>query len=240
MTDDPRPPEEPTIELAILDVRRDPRVDGYEGITIVTSRGDIQLRYYGAVHGEPDEARRARGAAVFVGGVGGGWDTPGQGRLYPDLCSDMAAAGVAALRVRYRHPTLLEEAALDVLTTLYFLASEGIEAAALCGHSFGGAVVAQAGAHTDMVRTVVLLSTQAYGVDAIADLPTGCSTLIIHGTADEILPDQCSRVAYELAHEPKRLTLYEGARHGLDEATDEIRAEVRAWIIERVAARAPG
>jgi pimeloyl-ACP methyl ester carboxylesterase len=187
----------------------------------------VDLRHY--------EVAGARGAALFVGGAGGGWDTPGRGRLYPDLCADMVAAGVAAVRVRYRHPNDLAECALDVLAALAYLESGGISAAALVGHSFGGAVVAQAAAHSDLVRALVPMSTQSFGIDAIAHVPAGCATLLVHGTADEVLPPTCSRYAFGLAPEPRELRLYEHARHGLDEAADEIRSAVRDWILRALA-----
>jgi pimeloyl-ACP methyl ester carboxylesterase len=141
--------------------------------------------------------------------------------------------------VRFRYPTILGEAALDVLAALHFLETEGVGGAAVTGHSFGGAVALQAGAHSDTVRTVVALSTQAFGAEAAAHLPPGCATLFIHGTADEVLSPECSRYAYKLAHEPKRLRLYEGAGHGLDEIADELRREVRDWIAERLTGRPP-
>jgi pimeloyl-ACP methyl ester carboxylesterase len=217
------------IELTIHDVERGAGADGFVPVTLQTSRGEIALRYY--------ELLGADRGAVFVGGAGGGWDTPGRGRLFPDLCADMANSGIAAVRVRFRRPAVLEQAALDVLAALHFLRGEGIASAAVVGHSFGGAVVAQAAAHAGdiiAVHAVVALSTQSYGVDALGELPARCAALIIHGTDDEVLPPTCSRYAYELAHEPKRLRLHAGTRHGLDEAADEIRDEVRDWIVEHL------
>jgi pimeloyl-ACP methyl ester carboxylesterase len=165
-----------------------------------------------------------------VGGAGGGWDSPGRGQLYSDLCTDLQALGIAGLRVRYRNPADLSDCALDLLTGLHFLAGNGVEIAALVGHSFGGAVVAQAAANSDGVRSVVLLATQSEGVEGIAQVQSGCSTLVVHGTADQVLPYDCSYYAYDLAPEPKRLSLYEGARHGLDEGGERLRREVRDWI----------
>jgi pimeloyl-ACP methyl ester carboxylesterase len=217
-------------ELMIQGSRRGPLVQGYEPITVETDHGSIDLRLYGV----PE----ARVAAVFVGGAGGGWDTPGRGRLYPDLCTDLQAMGIAALRIRYRHPNDLIECSLDCLTGLRFLANDGVQIAALAGHSFGGAVVAQAAANADGVRTVVLLSTQSHGIEGIGQVPRGCSTLVIHGTADELLPPSCSQYAYDLAPEPKRLSLYEGARHGLDEGGQRLRLEVRDWIAGELGVKA--
>ncbi|MEA2692234.1 MAG: hypothetical protein QOJ16_1621 [Acidobacteriota bacterium] len=209
-------------ELMIQGSRRGPLVEGYEPVTVETDHGSIDLRLYGV----PE----ARVATVFVGGAGGGWDTPGRGRLFPDLCTDFQAMGIAALRVRYRYPNDLVECSLDLLTGLRFLANDGVEIAALVGHSFGGAVVAQAAANADGVRTVVLLSTQSHGVEGIGQVQRACSTLVVHGTADELLPPSCSQYAYDLAPEPKRLSLYEGARHGLDEGGERLRREIRDWI----------
>jgi pimeloyl-ACP methyl ester carboxylesterase len=217
-----------SLELAIRGVRHGPPEDGHGLVVLDTTRGEVELRHY-AVPGAP-------AAALFVGGAGGGWDTPGRGRLYPELCDDMTAAGVAALRVRYRRPNDLPECALDVLAALAYLEDQGVERAALVGHSFGGAVVAQAAAHSELVRALVPMSTQSFGVDAIAHVPAGCATLLVHGTADEVLPPTCSRYAYGLAPEPKALRLFEHARHGLDEAADEIRVVVREWILRALAA----
>jgi len=92
------------------------------------------------------------------------------------------------------------------------------------------AIVAQAAANSDGVRSVVLISTQSHGIEAIAQVRSCCSTLVIHGTADEVLPPECSTYAYDLAPEPKRLSLYEGAHHGLDEGGVRLRREVCDWI----------
>lgn len=214
------------LEMTISDVRVAPSGQGYDAVTLTTSRGDLELRHY--------HVPRARRGVVFVGGAGGGWDTPGRGELYPRLCEDLAAAGVAAVRAQYRHQHALAECVLDVLAALHFLEGLGVEAAAVAGHSFGGAVALQAAVHAENVRAVVALSTQGHGAGAAGELPPGCAALFVHGTADEVLPAACSRHAFALAREPKCLRLYEGARHGLDEAADEIRAVVRNWILEHL------
>jgi len=210
------------VELMIQGARRGDSRGAYEPVTVETDRGGIEMRLYGV----PE----ARAAAVFVGGESGGWDSPGRNRLYPDLCTDLQALGIAGLRVRYRNPNDLSDCALDLLTGLHFLAGDGVEIAALVGHSYGGAVVAQAAANSDGVRSVVLLSTQSHGIEAIAQVRSCCSTLVVHGTADEVLPPECSTYAYDLAPEPKRLSLYEGAHHGLDEGGVRLRREVCDWI----------
>lgn len=210
-------------QMHIHDVRRGaPTSEGYEPIVQETTRGAIQMRYYplaGATRG-----------AIFVGGAGGGFDTPVRGWLYPRLCGDLQSDGIAALRVRYRHAGDLEESILDVLAGISFLEADHVTSVALVGHSFGGAVVIQAAALSASVRTCVPLSTQTYGADPAAEFGPRCSILLAHGLKDEILPPQCSRAVYAAAREPKKLLLKENARHGLDEWADELPGVLREWI----------
>ena len=197
--------------------------DGYYPVKLVTSRGNIHCRYY------PVEETQT--AAIWVGGVGGDWDTPAQ-QLYPQLCEELQSeAAIASMRVRYRYSTRLEEAILDVLAAVTFLQAEGITAIALIGHSFGGAVVIQAGVQSEVIRTVVALAPQSYGTEFVEALATRASLLLLHGMSDPILPPECSRNIYKRALEPKQLILYPNAGHGLDEVAMEVHQVVRDWIL---------
>ena len=213
------------MEMTIRRIRRQASseaADGYETVTLDTDRGAVETRYY--------PAPGATAGAIFVGGAGGGFDTPVRGWLYPVLCKALPTDEIAALRVRYRHANDLAECVLDVLAGIALLESEGVKRVALVGHSFGGAVVIQAAAMTEAARTCVPMSTQTYGADAAPDLSPRCSLLLAHGTADEILPHRCSEYVYRIAGDPKRLLLKEGARHGLDEWSDELPGILRWWI----------
>jgi alpha-beta hydrolase superfamily lysophospholipase len=109
----------------------------------------------------------------------------------------------------------------------------------LVGHSFGGAVVITAGAASEAVIAVAALSSQLAGASAAADLAPR-PLLVAHGTADEILPDRCSRDIFERAREPKRLILYAGCRHGLDQCRDDLDRDLTGWLREVAGlARAP-
>ncbi|WP_410508780.1 dienelactone hydrolase family protein [Methanosarcina hadiensis] len=208
------------LEADILGMKKEPG-DGFESVIIDTSRGKVECRYY-AVKG-------ADRAVIMVGGIGGGFDTPANG-LYPRLCTDLLDSGISSLRVRFRYPTDLAEAAMDVLAGIQFLKGEGITGFGLIGHSFGGAVVVQAAHNENAVKTIVTLSTQSLGISPISNLAEGVSVLLIHGDEDRTLPSGSSVYAYSLAHEPKKLTIYEGAGHGLAEVSDEVYAEVKKWI----------
>jgi dienelactone hydrolase len=224
----PPPPEDIVPERLLESVEKGPPEGGYVPVRMMTSRGEVAGRYY-AVAG-------ARAAALWVGGVGGGWDTPAQG-LYPRLCDDLRSQGMASLRVRFRQPTSLSESVADVLAGVAFLQGEGVEAVALVGHSFGGAVVIRAAAHAPAVRTVVTLATQGYGTDPVDRLGPRCSIHLIHGAADQVLPVACSDDAYRRAGEPKRLLVLPGVNHGLDEAADDVGRVVREWVSDQL--RAP-
>lgn len=154
--------------------------------------------------------------------------------LYPKLCRALLAEAIASLRVRFRYPTELDEAVFDVMAGLEFLNGEGINRVALVGHSFGGAVVIRAAAQSEAARTVVTLPRQSYGASPVSKLAPDCSILLIHGKADKVLPPSSTEHVYRLAHEPKRLVLYDGAGHSLNEAAKEVYQTVRDWIVKEI------
>jgi cephalosporin-C deacetylase-like acetyl esterase len=209
--------------------------DGYTPIRLVTSRGGgrgVDCRYY--------YTAGASNAVIWVGGVGGGWDTPAR-ELYPHLCQKLIRKDINSLRVRFRYPTDLYKSVLDVIEGIHFLEQQGIESVGLVGHSFGGAVVIQAATTTttaasssDTVRTVVTLSTQSYGAEGISGLKQGSSILLIHGTDDKVLPPYCSSYVYNLANDPKEIIFYRGARHGLDEAAEQVHQMVHDWLVKHL------
>lgn len=214
-----------SFEMIVEDIELEPQQEEYHPVKLITSRGSIHCRYY------PVEG--ANKAVIWVGGVGGGWDTPARG-LYPLLCEFLREEGIASVRVRYRYPTDLQESTLDVLAALTYLQDEGINEFALVGHSFGGAVVIQAAAQSPDVRTVVTLATQSYGADPVTELATRCSLLLLHGTNDSVLSPHCSHNVYQLALEPKRLIIYPNAGHNLDEVADEVYLVIRYWIVQQL------
>lgn len=217
--------EGPPLTLVIHGMRDEPSAGELRAVIITTNRGDILGRYY------PVEG--ASRGAVWVGGVGGGWDTPAQG-LYPRLCGELQEAGIASLRVRFRRPGHLAESLLDVLAGLEYLRSEGVKRVALTGHSFGGAIVVQAGVQSELARTVITLATQSFGAGDVHLLAPERSILLVHGADDHVLPPSASEYVHHHAGEPKRLVLLAGAGHGLDEAAEEVHRLVREWIVQEL------
>lgn len=58
--------------------------------------------------------------------------------------------------------------------------------------------------------------------------------LLVHGTADAILPQQSSEALFERAGEPKRLELIAGADHSFSFGAhgDKVYEIVERWILE--------
>jgi pimeloyl-ACP methyl ester carboxylesterase len=206
-------------EPLLVSVQSKGRVDEYERLEIATARGPVEARLYEGP---------GRTAALLVGGVGGGFDSPAAD-LYGRLGSHLRERGIATLRVRYRNSTDLEGSVHDVLAGVQVLAERGKSAIGLVGHSFGGAAVIGAATRAPQVTTVVTLATQAYGTDAVDTLAPR-PLLLIHGLADEVLPPGCSRLTFRRAKDPKELRLLEGAGHVLDEAAEEVFGTVAEWL----------
>jgi dienelactone hydrolase len=144
----------------------------------------------------------------------------------------MPHSGFAVARMNYRQPNEFDECVLDTLATLNVLKGMGHERAALIGHSFGGAVVINAGTLSPLVTTVVAVSSQLAGAQVVGELAPK-PLLLIHGTADSILPDECSRMLYERAGQPKMLKLFDGADHRLSNRGDELFTIVHDWLEAR-------
>lgn len=168
----------------------------------------------------------------MVGGFDGGFDGPADG-LYATLAEDLAAHGIGTLRVDFRDrrsPGIVEDGASDVLAAVEDLRRRGVHRFGLVGHSFGAAVMITVATRVPEVATVVSLSAQtvgAAGAGRISPRPL----LLVHGLDDIRLPPECSRQIYNLAGEPKRLVLLEGARHSLRQKREEVRQLVLDWLL---------
>lgn len=217
-------PDQQDWSLELIDVQRAPHEQGVEALELRTNAGTIICR----LHAVPD----AVGAVVWVGGAGGGLDGPAWG-LYPRLAQQLTDERIASLRLHYRYPNHLEDCVLDTLLGALYMHQEGAQRIALVGHSFGGAVVITAGSLSEEVAAVVAMSSQTYGTTRAPGVSPR-PLLLIHGTADEVLPDRCSRDIYTRARDPKELLLYPGCRHGLDECRDEVDRDLLAFLRREV------
>ncbi len=199
--------------------------NGYIPIELITDRGEVSCRFY--------KVNSNKFGVIWVGGIGGGWDTPAEG-LYPDLSKQLKENDISSLRIRYRYPHDIDESVYDVLTGIKFLKDMGTSKIALVGHSLGGAVVIQAAGLSNSVKTVVVLSTQSYGSESVSNFSQDTSILLIHGADDPVLPSSCSKQVYSKAHDPKEIVILTGNAHCLDESSQKVHQIVYDWIVSKL------
>jgi alpha/beta superfamily hydrolase len=214
---------EEDLSLRIVGVDSGDETEGGRSIELRTTRGTIPL----IVHAAESPGR----AILCISGAIGGFDGPA--KLYVRLGSEMPRRGVSVVRLNYRLPNQLGECVLDTMAGLTFLKGMQYGNAALIGHSFGGAVAINAGTLAPTVKTVIAISSQLAGAHVVGELAPR-PLLLLHGTADTILPDQTSRMLFEHAHEPRTLKLFPGADHRLSQVGDELFATVRDWLLNRL------
>jgi dienelactone hydrolase len=200
-------------------VEKSPERGGVDWVRLVTDRGAIAGRL------QPAEGERA---ILWVFGAGGGLGGPADG-LYTRLGERLRPREVTSLELDYLRPGDLDACVSDVLVGLGYLESLGKSRIVLVGHSFGGAVVIGAGAISPLVVAVAALSSQTAGTMAVGALSPK-PVIFIHGSADEVLPDRCSRDLHARAREPKELILYPGCRHGLDQCRENLDRDLTRWL----------
>jgi pimeloyl-ACP methyl ester carboxylesterase len=207
------------LNLHKLCVMNDVDADGARPFEIHTDAGVIHARYHEAGCGDS--------AVIWMFGSGGGLGGPAGG-MYIRLAKQLVEHNICSLRVDYRQPGDLVSSVLDILVAVHVLDSIGCSRTVVVGHSFGGAVAICSGAANREVLGVAALSSDSANTDSVTEL-AGRPLLLIHGTRDEILPHSCSEQIFRMASEPKEIRLYD-CKHGLDECSGEIDADLIAWI----------
>lgn len=191
-------------------------------LELYTMSGLLTVLWHG--RGEVDAA------VVACGGAMGGLLGPGGG-LYHDLGVELAAQGIATLRVSWRRANDLAACVLDAAVAVQMVAGRGAKRVVVLGHSFGGAVAVQlALALPELVVGCVTFATQSAGCEAADQLDEErCQLLLFHGDRDELLPPACSELVHRLAGYGE-LVVLPGTGHLMSEAGDELRTRLSAWI----------
>ena len=214
------PPADAQITVERVDVL--PPHDGGagQGLLLRTNLGDIK----GILHraGDSDQA------VIWVCGALGGFEGPGAG-TYARLSEEFRSQGITSLRLDYREPNALTGCVMDLLAGVCYLKDEGCGPVVIVGHSFGGAVVIAAGAHSPHVKGVVSLAPQTFGADRARQLSPR-PLLVVHGKSDTRLPYTFAIQIYNLALQPKELVLYDRAEHRLQECQEELEQLLKDWI----------
>lgn len=200
-----------------------------QGLLFKTNRGDLK----GILH----QVEGSEQGVIWVCGARGGFGGPGPG-TYARLAECFMEQNITSLRLDYRQPNSIEECVLDLMAGIAFMKALGHKPVVIVGHSFGGAVVIAAGVAGSHIKGVVSLSPQTYGAN-MAGMLSPIPLLVAHGKADTRLPFRCAQQIYEWAKEPKKLVLFEGAEHRLEECRDELETLLSDWIPETLAAPLP-
>ncbi len=227
-----RPGDPPgDVEIKINKVLDRPSHDGGpgQGLLLRTNLGSLKA----IIH----RAEGSTQGVIWVCGARGGFGGPGPG-TYNRLAEELTGQGITSLRLDYREPNSLTDCVMDLLAGVVYLRDDGFEPVVVVGHSFGGAVVIGAGAHSPHVKGVVSLSPQTFGADRARQVSPR-PLLLVHGKSDTRLPYMCAVQIYNLAAEPKELVLYDGAEHRLEECRDELEQLLRDWIPATLAAPVP-
>lgn len=208
-------PEVFAFERRVVD---DPR----RGPLLLLDAGEDQtLIAYDAVPG-------ATKGVIWLSGADGGLDGPFDG-FYARLATRLTKASIASVRLDYRAPTAQYLSVREVMLALSFLTQEGICDVALVGHSFGGAVAIEAGAHSPQVRTVVTLASQGLGTDDVP-LIAPRPLLVVYPSVDDVVPGWASEDIYARAGEPKQLVPLRSTDHYLTDVAGEVEQIVVHWL----------
>lgn len=211
------------LNLSITDVEQQIEIAGARRLLLATTRGKIRLILHAA--------EKAQRAAICLGGASGGMDGPAM--LYARLGHDARSLGLTVMRLGYRLPGEMVECVLDTMAGISFLKGIGHQRMALIGHSFGGGVAIATATLNPAAVAIAAISSQLDGAQNVAQLPPR-PLLLIHGTADAVIPDESSRLIFERAGDPKTLKLFPGADHVLTQVGEELHDLVREWLIEKV------
>lgn len=200
--------------------------DSLDHLELYTPAGLLTLLWHGRADHEA--------VVLMVGGALGGMLGPAHA-AYHELGVDFAAEGIGTIRVDYRAPNDLDACVHDTLAAAELAARRGARRFVVIGHSFGGAVAVRAGValggHT---AGVVTLATQAPGCEIGDELR--CPALHLHGDLDTILAPMSSEVVGMVTE--GEVVMLAGAGHLLDEAAEELRERLRAWVPARFAEHA--
>ncbi len=212
--------------LELLDLEMQPETgESPRYVRFKTSNGEVAAVFH--------PVKGGRSAVIWVSGAAGGVEGPAGG-LYPRLAERLTGKGIASLRLDYRFPNVLSDCVLDATLGIHFLEAGNYTRLAIVGHSFGGAVAIRAGLESERVVAVATLSSQTQGTRRAAHLSPRAALLVIHGSVDEVLSERCAYTIYERAREPKKLIIYTGCRHALDECGDQLDADLQSWLEQQL------
>ncbi len=219
-----------SIDAAKLSAAEDRVIPGSAGVVppalcgsvvLNTQKGPINMRTY--------LSPKAQLGVVFVGGVGGGFDSPAQ-RLYDRLGASLPLKGVSAVHLSFRNTTEFAQTVHDVRAAVSFLEKSGHTKVVLIGHSMGAASVISAASFEPSVVALAAMSGQPYGANRVRSLQSR-RLLVVSGLLDVVEPPCWSSAIYKEAVANKEMVHFL-ALHNLDECGDQVYDRILGWILQ--------
>ena len=219
--------ESKAVSLSLRGATLLPAVGAFRPMVLDTTEGNMEARFY-----EANNPQAPKRAILWLGDAYGEFDSPAEG-MYDRLAERFQAFGTASLRLQYRNPGDHAQAGLDALVGAFMLQQQGFERVVVVGHGQGALGAVQAGLAFPSVAAVALLAPRALaaeGVERLSPKPL----LVLHGTADAVIPTSVSRDLVAKAKEPKRLYYYQEADHRLTQKADAVSEDLSEWLVEQL------
>ena len=164
---------------------------------------------------------------AFVGGIGGGFDSPGQ-NVYNRLGASLKQQGISAVHLCLRKRAPFDETVHDMRAAVEFLQSRGNSRIIVVGHSLGAATSIAAASLEPQVIAAAALSSQPYGANPVQSFGDR-RLLVISGIFDVVEPPAWSSAIYKAANCKKDISFLPGS-HPLDECGAPVYERLLSFI----------
>ena len=205
--------------LYVIGVSEDNAGPNITRIVFHTTRGDIiaLARFRHGIH---------RGV-ILLGGVSA--DTDKSDCMFTDIADCLLRRKINSLQLYYRNPGDCIQCSIDTLLACQYFDDEGVSDIALVGWSFGGAIAISVGSVARNVRAVAAGSVMDVDDCCVRRLKNK-PLLLIHGDADAISPIEIPNRIYMMSGGSRRLLVYNGVGHGMEQARDRLNNDLIKWI----------
>ncbi|MBI4641652.1 MAG: macro domain-containing protein [Candidatus Tectomicrobia bacterium] len=215
--------------MTIHDAKMIPVSEDVFELVLETSRGNL----FGLLHFSEEKPY----GIIWAPGQRGSLNGPA-GELFADLSYELADLGISSLRLCYRFPQNLDECLLDLMASLTFLGSLGIQDFFLVGHAEGAALAMTTAVMSPLVKGVVGMSNPNFIFDLVEQISPR-PLLLLHGGKDRFFPQTFSEELYKRAKEPKELVIYPEGGYALWEVQNEVKEKVREWLLGKMGEEIP-
>ncbi len=186
-------------------------------ITISTPRGPV--------HGQWRPASVTHAAAILLPDAPGALGGPFH--LFDELAVRIQRSGASVLQLEQSVDTF-DGRLVCLLSALTALRRQGVQRMALIGWHSGAALAIAAGSASESVTGVAALAPDTSCADLVAEVAPR-RLLLMHGSADNVVPSVASRLLYTRAADPKELVIFPGEAHDFSVFHQEALDKLAVW-----------